>query len=121
MSPSAALRPCAHAGCPALVPSGRCAAHQTAEWRRIERYRGTAKARGYDKDWRRVRYDVLKANPYCVKCQALNPFSTELAREVDHVVPLANGGERLDRANLQPLCRQCHQAKTAGENERRRA
>ena len=34
------------------------------------------------------------------------------ANEVDHIIPLCIGGERLDPANLQCLCRPCHQQKT---------
>ena len=117
--PNAALRLCAHPGCGVLVPSGRCAAHQRVEYRRIERYRGTAKARGYDADWRKVRNAVLRDEPCCRLCAAEGV--TCLAVEVDHVVPMHLGGARLDRANLQPLCHACHHAKTAGENERRRA
>ena len=40
------------------------------------------------------------------------------ARHVDHVVPLADGGSN-DAANLQPLCVQCHHAKTAREHRER--
>lgn len=41
--------------------------------------------------------------------------------EVDHLVPLAAGGAEFDPANLRALCRSCHIAKTAGENERPRS
>lgn len=34
--------------------------------------------------------------------------------EVDHVIELAAGGEPLDYANLQAVCRPCHRRKTAG-------
>jgi 5-methylcytosine-specific restriction protein A len=113
--PTAALRPCVEPGCPELVPSGRCAVHQTARYRKVERTRGTAKERGYDKDWRRVRDDVLRDEPCCRLCAP----AVSLAVEVDHVKPLAQGGARLDRRNLQPLCRPCHQKKTGIENARR--
>lgn len=41
---------------------------------------------------------------------------------VDHVTPISAGGDRLDTANLRPLCRSCHDAVTAnyratGRNE----
>lgn len=38
------------------------------------------------------------------------------ATEADHVVPIADGGARLDEANLQPLCKGCHSRKTLAEN-----
>ena len=37
--------------------------------------------------------------------------------ECDHVVPLDRGGSPYDLANLQSLCRACHIAKSASENE----
>jgi 5-methylcytosine-specific restriction endonuclease McrA len=38
--------------------------------------------------------------------------------EVDHVVPLADGGYDTE-ANLQPLCKRCHTVKTSRENRAR--
>ncbi len=38
--------------------------------------------------------------------------------EVDHVVPLDQGGEAWDMENLQCLCQGCHIAKTREENRR---
>ena len=40
------------------------------------------------------------------------------ANEVDHIVPLHKGGDPFDMDNLQALCRSCHIAKTARENQR---
>ena len=36
--------------------------------------------------------------------------------EVDHRVPLEDGGALYDPGNLQSLCRGCHIDKTSGEN-----
>ncbi|MET9286490.1 HNH endonuclease [Nocardia beijingensis] len=46
-------------------------------------------------------------------CEA--PGCTRLADEVDHIESVGAGGERYDPANLQSLCHDCHQAKTAAE------
>jgi 5-methylcytosine-specific restriction protein A len=120
--PSAPARLCREPGCGAFaIPGskhGRCTGHTTAVYGRIERYRGTAKARGYDADWRRVRNAVLHDQPFCVACNAAGVV--QLAQEVDHVVPLAHGGARLERQNLQGLCREHHAEKTAAENAQRR-
>jgi len=35
---------------------------------------------------------------------------------LDHIVPLAAGGERLDASNVQWLCIACHSVKTARED-----
>ena len=44
----------------------------------------------------------------CANCGAY-------AKEVDHIVPLHQGGELMDRENLQLLCRRCHIQKTERE------
>ena len=36
--------------------------------------------------------------------------------ELDHIVPLAAGGELWNSANWQALCEACHEKKTAAEN-----
>ena len=38
------------------------------------------------------------------------------ATDVDHIVPIADGGAPLDQANLQSLCHECHSRKTIAEN-----
>ena len=59
----------------------------------------------YPPQWKRVRDAYLAAEPWCAHCGTR-------AEEVDHVVSLADGGDPLDPANLQSLCRGCHRAKT---------
>lgn len=62
--------------------------------------------------WRALRRAVLEARPFCAACGAP-------ATEVDHIVP-HRGSEDLfySEANLQPLCKRCHSAKTLAENGR---
>ena len=111
-------RLCAQPGCPSYaVLHGRCQQHMRQEWTRRERHRGSSTARGYDKDWRKVRLQALERDGYlCVVCQAQGKVT--LAGEVDHVVPLARGGARLAIENMQALCEGCHAEKTATENRR---
>ena len=66
--------------------------------------------------WQRFRDRFLNRNPLCVKC--LEDGFQVGADEVDHIVPRSKGGAVFDAANCQPLCRQCHEAKTAAENSR---
>ena len=40
--------------------------------------------------------------------------------ELDHIMPMADGGPFWDEANWQALCEACHDEKTAGENTGRR-
>lgn len=47
----------------------------------------------------------------CVQCGHIDQ-----ANHADHIVPIANGGERYDVANGQTLCHSCHSRKTANEN-----
>lgn len=80
--------------------------------------RGTSAERGYDADWQRCRLAVLGREPFCRLCAAKDRVSA--ATLVDHIIPLADGGERLDDSNLQPLCVECHAIKTGADLANRR-
>lgn len=54
----------------------------------------------------------LSANPLCVHCQAAGRVTA--ACEVDHKTPLHLGGVD-GEPNLQGLCSDCHDVKTAAE------
>ncbi len=69
-------------------------------------------ARGYDAQWQVARIVFLAAQPLCVICEAEG--RSTLATVVDHVIP--HRGDPVvfwDEANWQPLCKPCHDAKTA--------
>lgn len=68
------------------------------------------------KRWAAVRREVLERDGW--RCQGCGRAGR---LEVDHVVPLAAGGEPWALDNLQALCVGCHIAKTARENERPRS
>lgn len=106
-----ALTPCAV--CFRPTTGSRCPAHGG----RTDRPdRPTATQRGYDADWRRVRRRVRdrwieQHGPLCPGYRR-PPHRVDPAElEVDHVIPLADGGPRLDPANLRPLCKRCNSAK----------
>ena len=64
--------------------------------------------------WARLRRTVLVRDGY--RCQACGRAGR---LEVDHIVPLANGGAATDLENLQALCgRPCHRDKTLAETRR---
>jgi 5-methylcytosine-specific restriction protein A len=66
-----------------------------------------------DNKWRKFRLNVIRRRGgECAACGG-TPEGKEL--HLDHIIPLAQGGERWDTSNIQILCRQCHGAKTAGE------
>jgi 5-methylcytosine-specific restriction endonuclease McrA len=48
-----------------------------------------------------------------------DPMEQGRALEVDHIMPIADGGHPFDPGNLQTLCEKCHKAKTADENSSR--
>lgn len=66
----------------------------------------------------RLRAHVLSEEPLCRICLQFDLVAE--ASEVDHIVPLVEGGSD-DRSNLQGVCRPCHQAKTAREARRGRS
>ena len=53
---------------------------------------------------------LLLANPLCAMC--LERGITTAAMEVDHIIPLHQGGPDID-SNTQNLCHACHSVKTA--------
>lgn len=65
--------------------------------------------RGYGGRWQRIRKIVLSRDPVCAICQR------EASNHADHIVPKANGGTD-DLGNLQGLCEECHNRKTATED-----
>jgi 5-methylcytosine-specific restriction endonuclease McrA len=75
--------------------------------------RGNNSQRGYDGRWRRVRALHLRSEPLCRMCLARGVVTP--ATMVDHVLPINDGGERLDDDNLQSLCVDCHAKKTADD------
>ena len=66
------------------------------------RRRGKAGRRGYDADWRQARDLYLAEHMVCERCRR------QLSSLVHHRRPLREGGNRLDPANLEALCRKCH-------------
>lgn len=57
-----------------------------------------------------MRIKVLREQPWCA-----TPGCSNLALEVDHIVPVELGGAEFDRANLQGLCKKHHSQKTSAE------
>lgn len=70
--------------------------------------RANSANRGYDHRWRLLARDFRIRFPLCANFETCRS-GTE---HIDHKIPLAFGGERLDEANLNPLCSSCHSYKT---------
>jgi 5-methylcytosine-specific restriction protein A len=75
----------------------------------------SAAERGYGSRWRRAAKLFLLAHPLCAEC--LSHGQTIPAKVVDHVRP-HKGDQALfwDEGNWQPLCKPCHDRKTATED-----
>lgn len=111
--PTSAPKPCTT--CATLVTDGtsRCQAHKPLPWliRRPEVKRTTGRK------LQAQRAALFARSPWCVQCQ--EEGRRVLATIRDHRMPLAEGGTDEDN-NIQALCRDCHDIKTASESARGR-
>lgn len=82
----------------------------TGSWRSGK----NANARGYTYQWEKARANFLSANPLCARCKSIEQIVP--ATVVDHIVPhRGDKGLFWDADNWQPLCKKCHDQKTAAE------
>lgn len=98
--------------CPKCVSEGKLSAGWDEHKARLRRK--------YGKDpystpaWRRLRnFAIARDNGLCQSCLEvgrMEPFS-----DVDHKVPISQGGKFYDINNLQCLCAVCHKEKSAKE------
>lgn len=110
-------RPCRYLGCRELHRNGNgyCEEHQgeAGAWVRRQHKPKKTTERGYGWEWQRKRKRILKRDGgLCQPCEREGRIT--LAREVDHVVNKASGGDDSD-GNLQAICTSCHREKTARE------
>ncbi|MFJ3507811.1 HNH endonuclease [Streptomyces luteogriseus] len=99
---------CADPECQELTTEGRCEAHRRKAWANRSKSWGS----GSTRKWREARKRQLAEEPNCRRCGAK-------ATQVDHVVPLSEGGSKWDPANWQSLCGDCHDVKSAEDRRRR--
>lgn len=65
--------------------------------------------------WQRIRKAKLQANPLCEVCL---PARCVPATDVDHVVPIRQGGDPFPpNSGLRSYCHACHSRKTAAGSE----
>ncbi len=69
--------------------------------------------RGYGRQHRKLREQLLQQEPLCRLCRAKSPPRTTAATIADHIVGIANGGAVHDITNMQPVCADCHRDKSA--------
>lgn len=112
------LRPCRHPGCRELTRDGYCSKHKPKRAARLEsaEWHGWYSLSVWTDDLRPAQ---LLAEPWCREC-AKRGIRTR-ATVVDHVEPHCGDWTRfIDRANLQSLCKRCHDRKTAQEQAEKR-
>ncbi len=111
--PDIGMRACAAAGCTALVPYGqhRCTQHRIP--RRVSKR--AAHVAMYTTGWDKASKDFLARNPLCAQHERMGRLVS--ASVTDHIVP-HRGNETLfwDTSNWQPLCKECHDQKTARQD-----
>lgn len=119
----APLKFCERAGCRcfAIPHSAYCAEHSRLRDERrqsfqavADKFRKTARERGYNYRWSRASKAFLTAHPWCAEC--LRHGEHTPATEVDHIIP-HKGDKKIfwDSSNWQSLCHSCHSKKTAKE------
>lgn len=93
---------------------GYCSTHKDkAGWYGNERENGTASQRGYGSEWRKLRQIVLDRDKHlCQYC--LSKGIAKTGTHCDHIRPKSKGGTDA-LSNLQILCVDCHNHKTATE------
>ena len=106
-------KPCSQPMCPELVEVGTsyCAKHQRAQREQENAERPVYSNRLYGRRWRKARAAFLSRNPLCAEHQRRGLIKG--ADVVDHIK--RHKGDALlfwDVRNWQPLCTECHTAKT---------
>ena len=125
--PTRSSRICAHPGCNTVIPYGGsayCDAH-----RDIHNNNKTKTSRSYDvmrperhkfyhtARWQKVRNHYIRQHPLCEICFAEGKIC--MAKIVDHIIEIQDGGALTNPSNLQSLCAYHHAIKTKAEQKRR--
>lgn len=97
-----------------MLPYGQayCEPHAKQKMQREESRRGSSSERGYSAAWQRARAGYLRNHPLCAEHQKRGVLVP--ATVVDHIVPHKGDKDLFwDSSNWQPLCKRCHDIKTA--------
>jgi 5-methylcytosine-specific restriction endonuclease McrA len=62
--------------------------------------------------WRDTRKVYLFSNPACISCGVNGEV-------IDHIIPIQQGGAKLDFRNLQTMCHSCHNRKRTTTDKRK--
>ena len=112
-----ALRPCREPGCPryAMPGASSCSVHLPARPAKKDNAKAHHRLYTNKRLWVNPRRSFLADHPLCAVCQAEGRLVG--ATIVDHIIP-HKGDLTLfsDQTNWQPLCKRCHDQKTARED-----
>ena len=65
------------------------------------------------REWRELRYSVLRDSGFACKCCGRSPSKDRITLHVDHIIPRSKSIElQLDSSNLQVLCEDCNIGKS---------
>ena len=106
------MRVCAQPGCPILTTESYCPQHRRSIDKAIKERTAEQRKVYTTRRWKALRRRVLREQPWCAVC-GMRP-----ATDVDHIIPLREGGPPFDRVNVQGLCKADHSAKTGREVRR---
>ena len=90
----------------------RCSRHAIVKQGGASKKRRAATVKGGGAQRRHRAMVNSVGSAHCARCGVAYP-ATHI--EIDHVLPLANGGADVD-VNVQTLCRTCHRSKTRAES-----
>jgi 5-methylcytosine-specific restriction protein A len=109
MSPYAPPRACTFPGCPNYCEpySDYCSAHKRKSSKLYDKYRGSARQRGYDNTWHKLSNMKLRKNPMC-ECEECKGQG-KIADMVHHIKSVEEYPElRLELGNLLSMNGECH-------------
>tara|TARA_R110000824_G_scaffold212432_2_gene398616 strand:- start:138 stop:512 length:375 start_codon:yes stop_codon:yes gene_type:complete len=101
-------RICPYPGCTILVLEARCKKHSKEKYG-TPRSLSESREFYWSKEWRKIRRYHLNRHPLC---QIKRICTGVPGNEVDHIVPIEAGGDKLNPDNLQTACKRCHSWKT---------
>ena len=118
--PYSPKRPCRAQGCRLFCEKGSqyCEKHRKELEKEYNTHERDQEAQAFytSSQWRAVRAQKLQEQPCCEEC--LRHGIITPATLVDHIIPIKQGGARLDFDNLQSLCWSCHSRKSVEEGSR---
>lgn len=114
-------KPCKAPGCRNLTEKTYCEEHdkiRLKSYKDYNRYKRDKDSEAFynSSPWRKLSKEYRINHPLCELCLSIGIYTP--AQMVDHIVPIRQGGARLDESNLQSLCYRCHEAKSKKEGSR---